>query len=630
MALSSDAHRRWLRATLIVAGLLVVAVMAPLLLVPEYVDEDLRFFYWLHRLADPSLFSADPLLGYQFAEVQLGPVSLLFNKISLLYGTLYAAFSPVLSPFLFSKLLAAPLALICAYYLFQIVARLIDPFSAFLFTGIFVLIVSLPHSPVSLATGLPRAFTLPLLLAALYYMLIGHYVGMAIVLVLSQFYPPTFLTILLTYGVRFGIEAWQQRRIPLTRRQFAMLAIALLASVALLLPAVLTGLNTVPAAGNGAEPPTVFRSPLFGDTGRYPLLAPLALTANGGPLDAGMIGVYTMVIIVMLIPVAMVLRRQFNVLPAPFWHLLIGSTIGFVLSWLAILLTPSATLHMPNRYLRGTLFIMSLVLLVVNGPRAIDVGSRLLARARGSWDRLPLFASLTLAVVVWFSEAALAIKVLLTVLVVFAALLLFALRRRSYNNENTEKHVHREQLLTSQLERNPLRIQVLMIGGMLLLPLLLYVQSPSTFYRPQGDRAGLVEFLKTLPDDALIAGYPCYLDDVPLYAQRTILFSCETESRDMEMMQAALDAYFAPAGADIAAFCRSYGVDYMVVGNETFTAAFRSQDLILFEPLNGYLKQSLEGRDRFALTEVAAEEILFQNGTYFVLPCAAESFVSAR
>lgn len=55
--------RKWLWLAMLVTAVIVLIVQIPLLLEPEYVDEDLRFLYWLFRLANPSLFEVDPLLG---------------------------------------------------------------------------------------------------------------------------------------------------------------------------------------------------------------------------------------------------------------------------------------------------------------------------------------------------------------------------------------------------------------------------------------------------------------------------------------------------------------------------------------------------------------------------------------
>lgn len=611
-----------------VTAVIVLIVQIPLLLEPEYVDEDLRFFYWLFRLANPSLFEVDPLLGYQFAEVNLGFTTILFNKVSLLYGTLYTLLSPFFSPFIFSKILIFPLALIGTYYLFQITSRLTAPFIAFLISGIFTLIVAVPFSEMALSSGLPRSFTLPLLLAMLHYMNIDNHVGMVVVLILGLFYPPLFLTILLTYGVKYLLESWQHRQLALTSKQFIMFFAALLISVFLLLPAIRTGLNTVPVVSDEAQATTVFSSPLFGDNGRYPLLKPHPLTGNGGILDNGLIGFCSLVFIAALIPITLILRRQFTNLPLSFWYLALASLIGFVISWLAILFTSSATFHMPSRYMRGTIFLMGLILFIINGPLAIQVGSKSLANNRGKLDIVLLLTGAGGFVIVYLADVSRTLAAVVGLLVITIAVLLFVNRKRfpPMSRQNNTSTIPENLKATD--EGTSSQILSILFTSVLVIPLLIYhTHRPNTFIRPQPDTAELINFIKTLPQDALISGYPCLLDDIPLYSQHSILFSCETESRDMNMMMTALDTYFAETEAEVLAFCREYNVDYMIASQKTFTEAFRSQEHIIFEPLNSFLKQQLEGRSSFVLEHIPDNRKSFQNSTFFAFPCTADTFV---
>lgn len=612
---------------MLVTAVFVLIVQIPLLLEPEYVDEDLRFFYWLFRLADPSLFEVDPLLGYQFAEVNLGFTTILFNKVSLLYGTLYALLSPFFSPFIFSKILIFPLALIATYYLFQIASRFTTPFVAFLMSSIFTLIAAVPFSEMALSSGLPRSFTLPLLLAMLYYMDINNYLGMVVVLILGLFYPPLFLTILLTYGVKYMIESWQARQLALTGKQFVMFFAALLISILLLLPAILTGLNTVPVDSDETQDTTVFSSPLFGENGRYPLLDPHPLTGNGGILDNGLIGLYSLGFIAALFPITLILRRQFTNLPSSFWYLALAGLIGFVISWLAILVTPSATFHMPSRYMRGTIFLMGLVLFIINGPLAIQAGSKSLANNRGKLDIALLLIGVGGFVIVYLADVSGILTAVVGLLIIAVAVLLFVNRKRLLPVSRQNNASTLPDNLKASAEETPSQILSILFTSVLVIPLLIYIQGPNTFIRPQPDTAELINFIKTLPQNTLISGYPCLLDDIPLYSQRPVLFSCETESRDMGMMMTALDAYFAETEEDVLAFCKEYGVDYMVVSQETFTETFRSQQHIIFEPLNSFLIQQLEGRSSFVLERIPDNRRSFQNNTFYAFPCTADAFV---
>lgn len=623
--------KKWLWLTMFATAVIILIVQIPLLLEPEYVDEDMRFFYWLFHLANPSLFKNDPLLGYQIAEVNIGFTTVLINKVSLLYGMLYTLLSPFFSPFIFSKILIFPLALFGTYYLFQITSRFTAPFVAFLISCIYSLIVAVPYSEMALSSGLPRAFTLPLLLAMLYHMDNDNHMGMVVVLILGLFYPPLFLTILLSYGVKYVLEFWKHRRLTLTSKQLGIYFAALLISVLLLLPALLTGLNTVPVTEDEVQTiqkTTVFTSPLFGEGGRYPLLEPSPLTGNGGILDNGLIGLYSLGFIAALIPIALILRRQFTNLPLSFWYLALAGLIGFIISWLAILFTPSATFHMPSRYMRGTIFIMGLIFFMINGPLAIQVGSRLLANSRSKLDVVLFFIGAVGFVIVYLADVSGVLTAVVGLLVIAIAILLFIYRKRFSLESRQISTPTNPENLKATFDNTSSRILAVLFTSVLIIPLIIYIQSPSTFIRPQQDNAELINYIKSLPQDVLIAGYPCLLDDVPLYSQHTILFSCETESRDMGMMMKALDAYFAESEADVLAFCREYDVDYMVASQENFTEAFRSQEHIIFEPLNSFLKQQLERRDSFVIEQIPDRRKSFQNRSFFMFPCTVETFVS--
>ena len=631
MLVTDGYSKKWLRLTLLLTAVLVLLIQIPLLLDPLFVDEDLRFFYWLHRIGDRSLFQADPLLGYQFAELNLGFTTLLFNKVSLLYGTLYAVFSQFISPLTFSKLLMLPLALVSSYFLFRIGERLAGSFRAFLLCLVFTLVVTVPYSGNALSSGLPRAFSLPLLLAMLYYMLVENYLGMAVVLVMGLFYPPIYVTILLTYGVRFTLESVRRRRLALTGRQFAVLGTALLLTLLLLLPALLTGLNTVPAGPEESQGMTVFSSPLYGDKGRYPLLN-ATLSGNGGVFDFGLIGLYSMFMLLLLIPLLLILGRRFKTLPAPFWYLVLAGLVGFTISWLAILFTPSASFHMPSRYLQTTVFIVGLFLYALNAPLALQVVTRGLASARGRLGRPLVFAGMGGLVLVLISDAPVLLAILIGLLAACAIVLALLGRKESA----TVSHGQGEKLPIIQesegpdAQDSPRRGPAILAFSLLLLPLLLAFVIPGRYERPPPDSAELVTFARTLPKDVLISGYPCSLDDVPLYAQRTVLFSCEVESRDMTMMLASLDAYFAESEEQVLEYCRQYGVDYMVASPWTFSEAYRSQERLIYDPFDTYLKQQLDGRSGFALERIPESAKIFQNDSHFVFPCSAEAVLFER
>lgn len=269
---------------------------------------------------------------------------------------------------------------------------------------------------------------------------------------------------------------------------------------------------------------------------------------------------------------------------------------------------------------------MGLILFIINGPLAIQVGSKLLANNRSKLDMFFLFIGVGGFSIVYFANISRVLTAVVGLLVCLITVLLFVNRKRFSlkARQNVISTISEDLKPISEGASSP--ILSILFTLVLVIPLAAYTQGPGTFIRPENDTAELINFVKTLPQNTLIAGYPCLLDDVPLYSQHSILFSCETESRDMGMMMKALDAYFAESDAEVLAFCEEYSVDYMIVSQENFAEAFISQEYIIFEPLNSFLKQQLEGRSSFVLNQIPDNSKTFQNRTLFAFPCRADAF----
>jgi hypothetical protein len=540
---------------------IALAVQLPALLAPDLADEDLRFFYWLHRIADKTLFRDDPVLDYQIVEWHVAGMRITINKVSLGYGLFYQLVSWAIPPILFSKLLVFPLILVSVYSLYHIGVKVVSPIGSSFLCVVFSLVALIPQSSTSLSNGLPRSFAIPLLLAMIHALMNRRYLVAVPVLIFSIIYPPVFVLNVGFLVVHIAFSSLRHRRLIVDRRQASMLLAAVLFSALLLLPAVTTGLNTSPVGSTHLPEQSILASPLYGKSGRYPLFEAGLLTGNGGLLDRGLIGVFTLFWILLVIIVTLVFGFEASSIPSTLWHLLWASGFCYVASWLPILFTSSASLHMPNRYTRASLFLVSLVFLFT---RLRDVLHRL-----------------------------------------------------------------EERFVTSRAGRDvpgdpPLRSRILnaaMASLFMLMPMVYLPYSSSFFHRPPERIAPLIAFLRTLPKDALLAGHPHTLDDVPLYARRAVLFSHQVESRDFDLMVAALDAYYAESGGEVVDFCQENDVDFLVVEERAYSEQYLEQGHFLFEPVDSYLAARLEGREAFALRQVPDELKVFQTDTLFVIPC---------
>jgi hypothetical protein len=161
-------------------------------------------------------------------------------------------------------------------------------------------------------------------------------------------------------------------------------------------------------------------------------------------------------------------------------------------------------------------------------------------------------------------------------------------------------------------------VVVILLGGWLIYaPLITRI----SFLDPEPPERQLLSFLETLPKDALLAGTPCALDDVSLFAKRQILFSCEHIRPDEPLMREALKMYYTDNPQEIANFCRKHSVNYLVIDQHTYSDEFLEQGEIFFEPFNQEVLSDIAGQKSFTLAQVPNDLKIFQSGDYFVVPC---------
>lgn len=145
--------------------------------------------------------------------------------------------------------------------------------------------------------------------------------------------------------------------------------------------------------------------------------------------------------------------------------------------------------------------------------------------------------------------------------------------------------------------------------------------SDSSFLNPLQAERELLRFLETLSKDVLLAGTPCVLDNVPLFAKRQILFSCEEISEDTALVYEALDIYYVDDKQVVIDFCQAHGVDYLVIDLQVYSEEYLATEKIFFEPYHQELLPQLVDRDPFVLAQVPDESKVFQSENLFVVPC---------
>jgi len=136
----------------------------------------------------------------------------------------------------------------------------------------------------------------------------------------------------------------------------------------------------------------------------------------------------------------------------------------------------------------------------------------------------------------------------------------------------------------------------------------------------------MLRFLESLPKDALVAGHPLVLDNVPLMASRKVVANLELAlpyyAGYYELMRKRLldllQAYYAHRWEEVRAFVASYGVDALVIGKLDFNPSSLEGPLAT-EPFNALVRREMESQGDFALEDPPAELRCFENAAYSVL-----------
>lgn len=141
----------------------------------------------------------------------------------------------------------------------------------------------------------------------------------------------------------------------------------------------------------------------------------------------------------------------------------------------------------------------------------------------------------------------------------------------------------------------------------------------------------LYEFVERLPKDALLAGPPGEMDNIPLFSRRKVYISDEANQplydryyvEVRRRLMLVFKAYYATDKQVVDEFSHETGVDYMLVRKEDFTHRFR-RARYYSEPYNNYIL-SLKG-DRpagdFIFANPPRQAVIHDDGYFQVVELA--------
>lgn len=620
-----------MKFVLIALSLLAILwVQAPRLADPFRVDEDFRSFYWMNKFQEQGLYPNDQLRGHTYLTIRLPWGDLPLHFPSLGYSLLFYLASFFVSPPVFNKLLPLVLTPIMVWYLFEYGTSVGGRESATILTAGFVFLNLASSTAISVVSGFQRSFACPLMVALLYYL---HHskplVAATAVFVSALIYPPMFLLGAATSGLFFLTAAiTSPRGLNIARRGLVTLSIACCIGALVLSPVVLSRIVRTPglqAAGDSRGTPTysdghVLTHPRYQPGGRRPLFYLFPFIGRGALVNKADTALH-LLILMAISGLIWIVQRSRSLLRAPREALcmLMGSLGLFSAAWISPFLTGSFLLYLPSRYTRVGLLLFFSLFVFLNIANAIDEAVRLICSHPKTvvWIIVGVEIVALGFIFLYPSRRTVFLGVNMKWLLAPATILLAGLGALRFGRLSTPD------TLTSPTRRVFRRIVIGIAVALSLVGWAVYARTASewsTLDPPPAERE-LLAFLETLPKDILLAGTPCALDNIPLFAKRQILFSCEHVSGDDDLVREALDAYYAEKAHTVLDFCSSRKVDYLVVDSDTYTEDYIEEGRLFFEPYNQELLPRVKARDSFTLAQVPDEAKVFESDGLFVVPC---------
>ena len=613
---------------------------------PFQVEEDFRTLFWFKAYDDPSLFPNAPYDLFAVSQYNIFGESIPIEDSSPGYSLILYLGSRFLSVITVHKILPFFLIAISTYYAYQIGVLLKDQQAGLALALVYITLNLAASTEISIIGGLHRSFVCPILLALLAYLIQKRFLAAAVVLLLSgAIYMPIFPVAAMTYGLS-TIKWGNQGSAPdpnrggfseslINIRAVGYLIIATLLVIVIVSPMLLDRL--APYIGPGSEPgPTtqlesnepalhILEDPRFQTGGRRPLFYLFPLIGRGGIVSGSGGGDIIHIAGLTLISLTFwaVLGRKRTKLPPVGRHLFIACCIGWLLAWSAIYFLSSFLFYVPSRHTQTGFFLLLLIFVVLNFNSATKIIAHWLStnlRAVLMWGLLPLMIVVSASLFIWPptpdpSSSIRWINLRSIFLFLLSIIFLWGLRIAAL----------RSKIETIVEKRPPTRLNhLVLILIFLITPLYVRGMTPD-FLNPPAEERPYLDFFKSLPEEVLIGGDPCSLDNVQFFGHRQVLFSCERFQflpNEAEVVTDTLSAYYAAEPAALLDYCARYGIDYFVVDPLRFEPQQLALHSYFFEPYNLPLKDEIAGRTEFALNDLDEFEIVYSDNLRAIISCA--------
>lgn len=600
---------------ILLSFLAVMWLQVPRLFDPYMAEEDLRYFYQFNNFQQPELFT----INYLRPVLHLGYINIFGEKIllfydSIAYGLIFYLASYVFTPVTFSKILPFILLPITTLYVLKFGQHVGDRKQGLIFAIGFIVLNLISPSSLSINSAIPRSFSLPLIIVFIYYFECKRYFASALSVALSAtLYPPMCLIQMLTWFLKiFTTDRISKKQIWINLLSLKYLVLSGFLCVLVLSPVLAQALFAPESERKLSE-----SLGSFIQGGRYQLFDMYPLVGNGGLVSSMFDLRHFSAITVIGIFIYIFLRdKSFNV-PRLINLMFLSSIILFIAAWLIALTTDSFLLYLPSRYPRVGIYLFLLAYLCFNLISFVRVAPKVIYQNR----KIRLLIELGVMLGIIFLLLSPVIQVNITIITKILLIILLFLVLGIFGHDVLKIN---KVLLSHQFELKKINHTLLgLLIVIMAIPFLGYTKfiSNTSFLNPSRPHREFLDYIKTLPPDVLIAGSPCLLDNIPLFSNRQILFSCELDTDKGEIITQALDAYYAEDFNPLSNLCKDYKIDYIAVNELTYSEEYLKNGWIFFEPYNENIYPIVSQRDVYVLTQVPDKAKTFISEPIYVVSC---------
>ena len=184
------------------------------------------------------------------------------------------------------------------------------------------------------------------------------------------------------------------------------------------------------------------------------------------------------------------------------------------------------------------------------------------------------------------------------------------------------------------LEKRPGVFKLLVLCAIIILIYLLSLDKDIEYFQNKG----LYAFLSDRPKDALIAGHPDDMNEIPLLAKRKVFVQFESSlpyyrnyyDKVKKRTYDFFRLYYSNDKNEINEICSFYDIDYLVIKKEHFSEFYINREEFYTSPFNEYIQEIIrKNRNQgFILSDVPEKYRAYEDENFVVVKTHGTTFIN--